>query len=208
MEVEQRWQHLVREVTKPFLRKAIVAEGARPQEPDTDQLRSWFGRVEVGLPGEVWPEWNGKPMVPLLQLNCAELPFPVEELADIEVLTVFGTRFNKYDFDLLPNGAGWTIRSYSSREKLVPLKFPIWSWKGKAPTPSQICWNVVDDLPCRHAQETDDWLRRYEKLKFGGWPTSPAAEYSFPDTATCLRFPGCPAGCGGGIPTPPFFTGT
>jgi hypothetical protein len=47
--------------------------------PPQDPLASWFGRVQVALPGEDWPTTNGAPTLALAQLNLRELPCPPPE---------------------------------------------------------------------------------------------------------------------------------
>ncbi len=96
-------------------RKAAIAEigGFRP--PD-DSLSSWFGGHAVMLPDEAVPEYNGKPMFPLLQINILELPYVPEQLSGTSLLVVLLNQ-DEIPFDQ-PNGEGWLIREYTNLEGL------------------------------------------------------------------------------------------
>ena len=69
------------------LRSASIAElgGFRPPN---DPAASWFGRG-VCAPGEGLPEWQGKPMFPLIQIRTGELPYRPPELNDTALLVLF-----------------------------------------------------------------------------------------------------------------------
>ena len=78
------------------LRRASLAQVGgfrRPEGPAS----SWFGRC-MAHPGEVLPEWKGKPMLPLLQIRVNELPFKPKELDGIELLTLFHNQ-DEHPFD-------------------------------------------------------------------------------------------------------------
>ncbi len=78
----------LRDLKKRLSRRAsrAVVGGFRPP---SDPLASWFGRVNVALPGEDWPTSAASPMMPLVQFNLAELPFRPESIADIAMITLF-----------------------------------------------------------------------------------------------------------------------
>jgi hypothetical protein len=52
-------------------------------------LSSWFGRVTVGRRGEAWPVYDGKPMLPLLQLHVPDLPNVPPRLRGVVLVSVF-----------------------------------------------------------------------------------------------------------------------
>jgi len=95
----------------------------RPKEDEpADPLGSWFGSIQVGLPGEEWPEYEGVPMLPLCQFRCEEisaLPTTLKPLALICVFTAFVG-----EEALSPEGERWVVRTYESLEGLVPIMYP------------------------------------------------------------------------------------
>jgi hypothetical protein len=94
--------------------------GVRPPQ---DPLTSWFGRVQVALPGEGWPTTDGAPMLALAQLNLRELPCPPPPaLADVALLTLF---LGPWQLPVdQPNGVNWTLRAYPTLDGLVELPEP------------------------------------------------------------------------------------
>ncbi|NTW29523.1 MAG: DUF1963 domain-containing protein [Coriobacteriia bacterium] len=137
---------------------------------------SWFGHVGICAPGEDWPFWNGRPMVPLCQLNLKEMPFRPPYLEDIDAIAVF------VDEEDLPDGAangqGWLVRTYRDLDSLVPLPSP----GSFSVRPFPLFARVVDDdFPCWDdvpIELPEDIADQYEVLftnsgglKLGGWPT-------------------------------------
>ena len=111
----------VEEIRRKLGRKAnlMVIGGFRPP---TDPLSSWFGRVRVALPHETWPSHNGKAMLPLCQINCTELPYKLDVLSDIALISVFISQDDlPYD---TPNGEGWALRTYAAVDGLVEVGEP------------------------------------------------------------------------------------
>ena len=113
--------------------------------PPADPFTSWFGKVNLALPGEDWPTSAARPMMPLCQFNLTEVPYRPESLSDVAFLTVF------IDQEELPtdkaNGDGWLLRTYSSLEELVPVEPPADRGYLK---PFPIRWELIeDDFPCR-----------------------------------------------------------
>lgn len=107
-----------------------LAEYARPTvefDPvplTADPFAHKLCTVGVALPTETWPEWNGKPMVGMLQINLTRLDFVPPILADFALVTVFYSNF--FDGGPLPtnqcdNGEGWLVRNYRTLEGLVPI---------------------------------------------------------------------------------------
>lgn len=157
-----------------------VVGGFRP--PD-DPFTSWFGSVHLGLPGETWPIYNDKLMMPLCQFNLSELPYTPVTLSDIAVLTVFIAP------DDIPDGAsngyGWLIRTYSNLGNLVVMEQPKERWPVKS---LPIRWELVQkdyptwddaanmDLPEEIADEYEDIFENAGGTKVGGWPSTIQSE--------------------------------
>ena len=164
------------------LKLASIAQigGFRP--PD-DPCSSWFGRG-VCRPDEGLPEYDGKPMLPLLQINVSELPFVPPQLHDVSLLVLF-FQHDDYPFDK-PHGEGWLIREYISLEGLQPLPvsdlpplakpFPIkWSLIEDDAPSWEDCWSVIegidfvnDDHEANNAFYED--FHRFHQTKVGGYP--------------------------------------
>jgi uncharacterized protein YwqG len=166
----------VDDIRRQLARRAslMVVGGFRPpQEPSA----SWFGRVRLALPGEVWPAHNEKPMLPLCQINCVELPHVPHALSDIALITVFITR-DDLPIDA-PNGDRWELRAYKSLEGLVEVAgpesdglikpFPV-RWE-----PCEADYPCQDDVPVELPAEVDekyyDLFENQRRSKVGGWPS-------------------------------------
>jgi Domain of unknown function (DUF1963) len=168
-------------------RRAAVAEFGGFRPPD-DPTSSWFGRVLLAGPGEVWPLTDGEPMLALAQINLSEVPIVPEPLNGLAFLTIFiGPRELPVDE---PNGTGWCLRTYRTLDELEPLYEPA---PAKAGDPKlrkgepltyravplrwheALDWPSRDDVPTAllddwdDAAETDD-RQVLDGLKLGGWP--------------------------------------
>lgn len=167
---------LISDFRQRIQRSAIVMDlgGFRPSD---DPLSSWFGKVLMAQPGELWPEQDGKPMLPLAQINLSELPYQPEGLEDIRFITVFiGPDQLPVDE---PNGKRWQLRAYSSLSELVPLEQPETQCLIK-PFPLR-AREVTEDFPCWEGlpvdcpdELDDDYFDLFENVngfKFGGWPS-------------------------------------
>lgn len=165
-----------REAKRALQRRAIVLDlgGFRPPE---DPRVSWFGRVNLAAPGETWPENAGKPMLPLAQINLAELPFRPPRLDDLAFITVFVDPDDYPNDD--PNGKRWCLRAYPSLDGLVPLPRPAAKFAIKAlPMKPRI---VETDFPCHDDvnieldEDVDeayyDIFENIDGFKLGGWPS-------------------------------------
>ena len=166
----------VEEIRRKLGRKAnlMVVGGLRPP---TDPLSSWFGRVCVALPHETWPSHNGKAMLPLCQINCTELPYKLDVLSDIALISVFIAQDDlPYD---RPNEDGWALRTYAALDGLVEVGEP-------EPTslikPFPVKWEFIEeDFPCWEdvgiEVPTDveenyyDLFENRDGSKVGGWPS-------------------------------------
>lgn len=148
--------------------------GFRPPEAPAG---SWFGRVNLALPGESWPTTAGQPMHALCQINTTELPFRPAGLEDVEFVAVFiGPSELPLD---TPNGVSWCLRAYPDLGALAPLAPVLGGSPIRAfPMRPEV---VEDDFPCRDDVPIDlpDAVEdRYDELfanaggfKLGGWPT-------------------------------------
>lgn len=164
------------EIRNKLRKKAIVLEigGFRPSE---NHLSSWFGKANVCLPGESWPEMNGEPMHALCQINLSELPFRPPRLGDIELITVF---IGPQDLPIdASNGQNWCLRAYKDASHLVPLT-PRSTNSIIKPLPMRPvvieedfpCWeDVTEELAEEIEDNYYDLFENVHGLKLGGWPT-------------------------------------
>ena len=83
---------------------------------------SCFGDVKVATQEEIWPVYDGVPMVPVFQINIKELPYIPSAFKGFSFLTYFfrATGFEQGSL----NGQGWVLRAYTKNDQLVPLKAP------------------------------------------------------------------------------------
>lgn len=158
------------------LRRRAVRMEIGGFEPPEGPGGSWFGRVNLALPGEEWPTHEGKPMYALAQIDLTQLPFRPPRLDDLEVITVF------IDDDLPagdgPNGDGWCLRAYPDRSALVPLaQVETGSYIKPFPMRPEIIeedypkWEDVSiELPPDIDERYYDLFENAEGFKLGGWP--------------------------------------
>lgn len=161
-------------------RTPIVAEfgGRAPEAPHA----SWLGRASA-LPGEGPPEWEGRPLFPVLQINVAELPAVPPALQGTALLALF-MELDELPYDQ-PHGEGWVIREYASVDGLVPLQrapgadgpraLPIRWVEGQPEGPSwDDAWEMVDLTPVNDdpvaSDEYDERFGSSERTKVGGYP--------------------------------------
>ncbi len=145
--------------------------------PDDDPSSSWFGRVLLGAKGDEWPISNGKPMLPLAQINLEKLPFKPTGLENLSFLSIF------IDSENLPistpNGLGWKVFSYKSQALLTPLTQPIttsnirpFPMKAKIIEEDFPCWEDVEiELPDDVHENYYDLFENANGIKLGGWPS-------------------------------------
>lgn len=176
------------------LRKASIAEigGFRP--PD-NPITSCFGGPFVAQAGEEWPEWEGEPMLPLLQVRIDELPYCPPALDGIALFNVFIRR------DRMPdpgteNGQMWVMRSYSSLEGLVPMVMP----EGFRIRPFPVRWHLAESEgpTWEAALELSETMKQFSELedsvdlfhdrydqhgltKIGGWIGTIQGSYGNPN---------------------------
>jgi len=176
---------------KQLARPACLIEVDARLEPADPLRASWFGRVNVALPGERWPAVDGTPMAPIAQLNLREATFVPPALADIALLTVFfGPDVFSSDSE---NGDGWLVRAYPVLDELRAIDVPA------APVESLRESRYQSDAPVRAmpiryrslAADFPDWddvppeldipeaiddswydhFGAHEGSKLGGWPS-------------------------------------
>ena len=161
------------------LRSASIATpgGFRPPE---NPLASWFFRG-VGIPDETLPQWEGKPMLPLLQIRIDELPYVPEQLAHLAMIVLFHNQ-DQHPF-YLPHGEGWLIREYESLDGLVSLPgidhpfraFPIqWTRIDDDAPGWEDAWSLMDLSAVNKDDAAADSFfqdfNRYDQTKVGGYP--------------------------------------
>jgi hypothetical protein len=177
----------IAELKTRLARRATIIEVGGFRPPD-DPRASWFGRVNLALPGEAWPEEAGVPMVPIAQLNLREAPYVPPELADVECIMLFFGRGALRTH--APNGDGWLVRAYPRLDELRPIEPPA-AARGastemiaddKPLRPFPIRYTVLDrdypdwesvgdlDIPERIADRWEDHFGAAPGCKLGGWP--------------------------------------
>jgi hypothetical protein len=145
--------------------------------PPEGPAGSWFGRVNLALPGEEWPTTDGQPLHALAQIDLTQLPFRPAGLEDLAMITVFIADDPPYEGE--PNGAGWCLRAYPDLSALVPLEqvdtgseiraFPMRPEVIEEDYPT---WDDAadEDLPEEVAARYHDFFETAEGFKLGGWP--------------------------------------
>jgi uncharacterized protein YwqG len=111
----------LQEFTRLNTRKASILHvgGFRP----TNNISaSNFGRKPLGSSGEVWPVWNGEPLLFVCQLNLTAAPVVPALLEDIKLITFFVA--SKTGPLQKENGKNWRLRAYKSLIDLGPLTAP------------------------------------------------------------------------------------
>jgi uncharacterized protein DUF1963 len=176
-------------------RHACLIEVDARFAPADPVVASWFGRVDLALPGEPWPTFGGAPMAPVAQLNLREAPYVPPALADIALLTVFfGSDVFSRDSE---NGDGWVVRAYPALDDLRAIQAPDGAveqlddirYGGKPIRPMPIRYrdlavdypdwaDVSPDLTIPEAIEDawEDHFFPHEGSKLGGWPSLIQAE--------------------------------
>lgn len=154
------------------MRPAVLFEPSL--ESQDDFLGSFFGVVKAALPDERWPEYQGNPMLAILQLNLEGLAYRPPGTEDIRFLTLF------VDSESYPESEGsWLLRTYKTVSKLMFLQAP--ACESEIRQVSLGPPVLIEDYPCFEDLEEDVedelWDAFSEKyhtargVKLGGWPS-------------------------------------
>ena len=154
------------------MRPAVLYEPSI--ESSKELLGSYFGAVKVGLPEEDWPQYGGRPMLGILQLNLEDLVYRPPGTEDIRLLTLF------VDSESCPESEGsWLVRTYKILSKLKALDAP--NLEAEIRQVSLGPPALIEDYPCFEDLEEDMedelWDAFSEQhptargVKLGGWPS-------------------------------------
>ena len=149
--------------------------------PTNDPFTSNMGLKPLGLPGEPWPDINGKPMLFVCQLNLTAAPYVPPLLEDLKLIVFFakpGSGSLKKE-----NGSNWLLRCYKSLEGLNPIDAP---HKTPALKRGFECrWEEALDHPVHDDpdvialegfDDSDVELDNLARTKIGGYPSNIQAE--------------------------------
>lgn len=101
-------------------RKTIRMKKAKLRKRDLTQPGSFWNHVNVMGVDEEWPENQGEPLFPILQINCADVPLADNPLAEFSLVTLFAAAA-----DVLGTlGEDIVVRAYRRHEPLVQIKPP------------------------------------------------------------------------------------
>ena len=152
---------------------------AKLRKRDLTQPGSFWNHVNVMGVDEVWPKNQGEPLLPILQINCADVPLADNPLSDFSLVTLFAAAGDV----LGALGEDIVVRAYGRDEPLVPIEPPCDSLS----TPSRlslsgdlISYPDENDLPpglkmfLEDSGDPEQVLTQEdsEKLnsRLGGWP--------------------------------------
>jgi len=162
----------------PALRKPTLRMKKRKRaRPDLSQAGSFWSHVNVLGVHEEWPTFQGEPLYPILQINCADVTLADNPLAGFSVVTLFSVAG-----DILHNlGEDIVVRAYRREDKIVlteppcePLEVPRPLAMGKP----ILSYPDENDMPpgfrvyLEESGDQEQVLHRDEKLnsRLGGWP--------------------------------------
>jgi hypothetical protein len=164
----------------PRIRRTTVRMGKdKLRKRDLTQPGSFWNHVNVMGVGEEWPENQGTPPFPILQINCAAVPLANNPLSDFSLVTLFAAAGDV----LGALGEDIVIRAYRRDEPLVQIEPPC----DPLDTPSKlslsdelISYPDENDLPpglkvfLEDSGDPEQLLTQKdsEKLnsRLGGWP--------------------------------------
>ncbi len=165
---------LVCKLRRPSLRmkKASSNEGVDLLKPG-----SFWNYVNVLGAGERWPQCQGEPLFPILQINCDEIALSDSPLGEFSFVTLFavgGTALYRLGEDIV-------LRAYRRGETLMPADLPCEPLDqpcGLALSDSVDSYPDENDLPpgmvafLRDNHIHEHVLNQDEKLlsRLGGWP--------------------------------------
>ncbi|WP_316013668.1 DUF1963 domain-containing protein [Roseobacter sp. HKCCA0434] len=181
---------------KPTWRKVIEKKcstlaigGFRP----SNALRaSCFGEVRA-TEGEVWPQFEGKMLWPVCQLNLLDAPYLPECLSDLAMVQLFvmdnyrQAKRCKVDTSISVPSGPFFLKTYGNLENLKPIETPT---HGSPFKPFEAKWNegVQIDYPTHDCLPFDfeelglgeyydqDIVAPIFATKLGGWPSCVQSE--------------------------------
>lgn len=195
MKFPRFWPHKSRSLDKApinwrdqIIKPASVLNvgGFRPSE---EYLASCFGEIRAGRKTEVWPSYNGKPLIPICQLNLTNAPHLPDILSDIKMFQFFisDDGFWSSDTSVIDSSEAvpaspFFIRTYRKLDRLDPIEMPDIKTSLKS---FEACWenNVAVDYPTHDMMPIDfdslgigDYYDQQDidqigRTKIGGWPT-------------------------------------
>lgn len=155
--------------------------------PTNDPFASSFGEVRVGFSGSTWPMRNGKPLLPICQMNLNDAPFVPDSLEDVVLLQVFiASDWWSSDLVVMDNvqdeNTPFCIMTFDSLEGLQPIEVPD---HGSTILPFEARWEPVHqlDYPTHDTMPIDfdalgigsfyeqDGIDKIHRTKVGGWPS-------------------------------------
>ncbi|MVM36598.1 DUF1963 domain-containing protein [Spirosoma sp. HMF3257] len=178
-----------KEFSDQIVRRAIRMKVGGFRPVDNPQA-SWIGKVLVAKPDEGWPQREGKPMLPLCQINLNDFAFKPELVSDIALITIF-IDSNEIPREDDENGTSWCLRAYNTPGELTPLaQVPVLS----PIKPMQMIPEVVEQdfpnwddcpipIPARYDENYSEIFPNTAGIKFGGWPTLIQGEISWDSAA-------------------------
>lgn len=149
--------------------------------PTGDPLASHFGLPPVGLVGEIWPVFQGEPLLCVCQLNIAAAPAVPPLLRDIKMITFFvhaTARLRNQH-----NGEAWCLRAYQSFDGLCPLVCP--PHVPQVQRGFECRWEECEDQPVYDDSElivpdgfdpSDIHLHNVHRTKIGGYASNIQSE--------------------------------
>jgi hypothetical protein len=160
-------------------RKTIRMKKVKQRKRELSQHGSFWNHVNVLGIKEDWPQHNGQPLFPILQINCASVTLKNNPLADFLFVTLFAAA----GYALGNLGEDIVVRAYRQEDRIVQVEPPC----DPLEAPSQllladelISYPDENDLPpglkvfLEDSGDSEQVLTQEdsEKLnsRLGGWP--------------------------------------
>jgi hypothetical protein len=170
------WQKQIETFIAGVSRKTARIRKGPTRDLDLSEPGSFWNHVNVRRANEEWPASYRKPLHPILQIRCADIPPVANVLADLSFVTLFAAA----DDVLHALGEDIVVRAYRRNERLVAIEAPC----EPLDTPSTLVFSEIlsypdeNDLPsglCAYLEDAGDTqgvLAQDEKLnsRVGGWP--------------------------------------
>ena len=158
-------------------RKSLQLKKMAMQGSKLTERGSFWSHVNILAVGEEWPCFRDEPLIPILQLNCAEIALPDNPLAEFSFITLFAIAG-----DVIGNlGEDIVIRTYRRDDELItidPPCVPLESPKCLSFVESETLFPDENDLPpglrlfLKDSTNSELVIGRDDKLnsRLGGWP--------------------------------------